>query len=63
MYEAAGDKDAARDLRRLAQDEDRKLRDYCQKEGLSYRRDRTEVYGYKKVDISERPANKNQGVK
>lgn len=53
MYEAAGDKDAARDLRRLAQDEDRKLRDYCQKEGLSYRRDRTEVYGYKKVDISE----------
>lgn len=53
MYEAAGDKDAARDLRRLAKDEDRKLRDYCQKEGLSYRRDRTEVYGYKKVDISE----------
>lgn len=53
MYEAAGDKDAARDLRRLAKDEDRKLREYCQKEGLSYRRDRTEVYGYKKVDISE----------
>lgn len=53
MYEAAGDKDAARDLRRLARDEDRKLRDYCQKEGLYYRRDRTEVYGYKKVDISE----------
>lgn len=53
MYEAAGDKDAARDLRRLAIDEDRKLRDYCRKEGLSYRRDRTEVYGYKKVDISE----------
>lgn len=51
MYEAAGDKDAARDLRRLAIDEDRKLRDYCRKEGLSYRRDRTEVYGYKnKVD-------------
>lgn len=53
MYEAAGDKDAARDLRKLARDEDRKLRDYCQKEGLSYRRDRTEVYGYKKVDFSE----------
>lgn len=53
MYEAAGDENAARDLRRLAADEDRKLRDYCQKEGLSYRRDRTEVYGYKKVDISE----------
>ncbi len=55
MYEASGDKDAARDLRRLAQDEDRKLRDYCQKEGLSYRRDRTEVYGYsnKAVDKSK----------
>ncbi len=53
MYEAAGDENAARDLRRLAKDEDRKLREYCQKEGLSYRRDRTEVYGYKKVDISE----------
>lgn len=53
MYEAAGDKDAARDLRRLAKDEDGKLREYCRKEGLSYRRDRTEVYGYKKVDISE----------
>lgn len=53
MLEAAGDKDAARDLRRLASDEDRKLRDYCQKEGLYYRRDRTEVYGFKKVDISE----------
>lgn len=57
MYEAAGDKDAARDLRRLASDEERKLRDYCGKEGLSYRRDRTEVYGYKKVDIS-----KNSGI-
>lgn len=53
MYEAAGDENAARDSRRLAKDEDRKLREYCQKEGLSYRRDRTEVYGYKKVDISE----------
>lgn len=53
MLEAAGDKDAARDLRRLASDEDRKLQDYCRKEGLYYRRDRTEVYGYKKVDISE----------
>lgn len=53
MYEAAGDENAARDLRKLAKDEDWKLRDYCQKEGLSYRRDRTEVYGYKKVDISE----------
>lgn len=55
MYEAAGDKDAARDLRRLAIDEDRKLRDYCRKEGLSYRRDRTEVYGYsnKAVDKSK----------
>lgn len=53
MLEAAGDKDAARDLRRLASDEDRKLRDYCEKEGLYYRRDRTEVYGFKKVDISE----------
>lgn len=54
MYGAAGDKDAARDLRRLAKDEDWKLRDYCQKEGLSYRRDRTEVYGYsnKAVDKS-----------
>lgn len=54
MLEAAGEKDAARDLRRLAIDEDRKLRAYCEKEGLHYRRDRTEVYGYKnKVDISE----------
>ncbi|MBD5104471.1 MAG: hypothetical protein HDT47_06375 [Ruminococcaceae bacterium] len=54
MLEAAGEKDAARDLRRLAADEDRKLRAYCEKEGLYYRRDRAEVYGYKnKVDISE----------
>lgn len=54
MLEAAGDKDAARDLRRLALDDDRKLRAYCEKEGLHYRRDRTEVYGFKnKVDISE----------
>lgn len=54
MLEAAGEKDAARDLRRLALDDDRKLRAYCEKEGLHYRRDRTEVYGYKnKVDISE----------
>lgn len=58
MLEAAGDKDAARDLRRLAVDEDRKLRAYCEKEGLHYRRDRTEVYGFKnKVDIP-----KNGGI-
>lgn len=49
MLEAAGEKDAARDLRRLAIDEDRKLREYCKKEGLHYRRDRTEVYGYNKA--------------
>lgn len=54
MYEAAGDTDAARDLRRLAADEDKKLRDYCGKEGLYYRRDRTEVYGFKKVDNFEK---------
>lgn len=54
MLEAAGDKDAARDLRRLAADENRKLQDYCEKEGLYYRRDRTEVYGYNKaVDKSK----------
>ena len=54
MLEAAGDKDAARDLRRLAAEDERKLRAYCDKEGLSFRRDRTEVYGYKnKVDKSK----------
>ncbi|MCM1055875.1 MAG: phage minor capsid protein, partial [Bacteroides sp.] len=46
MYEAAGDTDAARDLRMLAQLKERELRAYCGKEGLRYRRDRTEVYGF-----------------
>lgn len=54
MLEATGDKDAARDLRKLAADENRKLQAYCEKEGLSFRRDRTEVYGYNKaVDKSK----------
>lgn len=54
MLEAAGDMDAAGGLRRLAADENRKLRDYCEKEGIYYRRDRTEVYGYNKaVDKSK----------
>lgn len=59
MLEAAGDKDAARDLRRLASDEDRKLRDYCRKEGIYYRRDRTEVYGYSNKAVDK---SKNDGI-
>lgn len=53
MYEAAGDKDDARDLRRLAVDQDRQLREYCKKEGLHYRMDRTEVYGYLDTSVKK----------
>ncbi|MCM1335627.1 MAG: phage minor capsid protein [Bacteroides sp.] len=47
MLEAVGDPEGAKAARSRAAANDRALREYCEREGLSYRRDRTEVYGYR----------------
>lgn len=43
---AAGDNEGAKELSRKITAEDKQLKAYCQREGLSYRQDRTGVYGY-----------------
>lgn len=47
MLEAVGDSEGAKAAKRRAAANDRALREYCEREGLNYRKDRTEVYGYR----------------
>lgn len=44
--EAAGDTQSAKAVKKRIAAENKALHAYCDKEGLTYRQDRTQVYGY-----------------
>ena len=44
--EAAGDTEGAKAVKKRIEAENKALRAYCDKEGLTYRQDRTQIYGY-----------------
>ena len=44
--EAAGDTEGAKELKKKITAENKQLRAYCEQEGLTYRQDRTQIYGY-----------------
>ncbi len=44
--EAAGDTEGAKEIKKKITAENKALRAYCEQEGLTYRQDRTQVYGY-----------------
>lgn len=59
---AAGDNEGAKELGRKIIAENKELKAYCEREGLSYREDRTKGYGYvnkqKKISVP-RPSEEN----
>ncbi len=44
--EAAGDTEGAKELKKKIATENKQLRAYCEQEELTYRQDRTQIYGY-----------------
>lgn len=62
MLEAVGDEEKAKEIGNQIARQDKALREYCKKEGLTYRNDRTQVYGYtaeKKKQLEKAVANSN----
>lgn len=45
VVKAAGDTEGAKELQRKITAENKQLKAYCEKEGLAYRQNRTQVYG------------------
>ena len=58
MLEAVGDTEEAKKYCNRAAQHNRELKDYCEENGLSYRKDRTKTYGYK--DTEKRTINRNE---
>ncbi|MGN0657849.1 MAG: phage minor capsid protein, partial [Ruminiclostridium sp.] len=60
--EAAGDTEGAKELRRKIAEENKQLKEYCDREGLNYRQGRTQHYGYygnrEKISVP-RPSEEN----
>ena len=66
--EAAGDTEGAKAVKKRIEAENKALRAYCDKVGLTYRQDRTQIYGYtdpkrkkKTVDFVETVDKSGQG--
>ncbi len=55
--EAAGDTEGAKAVKKRIAAENKALRAYCDKEGLTYRQDRTQVYGYSDSNRKKNPVN------
>lgn len=55
--EAAGDTEGAKAVKKRIAAENKALRAYCDKEGLTYRQDRTQIYGYFDPKRKKKPVN------
>lgn len=55
--EAAGDTEGAKAVKKRVSAENKALRAYCDKEGLTYRQDRTQIYGYSDSNRKKKPVN------
>ena len=55
--EAAGDTEGAKAAKKRIAAENKALRAYCEQEGLTYRQDRTQVYGYSDTSRKKKPVN------
>ncbi|MGN0578985.1 MAG: phage minor capsid protein [Ruminiclostridium sp.] len=60
--EAAGDTEGAKELRRKIAEENKQLKEYCDREGLNYRQDRTRTYGYSDESRKKKPVDLVESV-
>lgn len=55
--EAAGDIEGVKDIQKKITAENKQLRAYCEQEGLTYRQDRTQIYGYSDTSRKKKPVD------
>lgn len=60
--EAAGDTEGAKELRQKIAEENKQLKEYCHREGLTYRQDRTRTYGYSDESRKKKPVDLVESV-